>query len=206
MPVKPSERFKYSLNEVIVMMLISRRYTLRDFTEEDRSAFVSYQDDPRYRELYDIATGDDEKAQSLFSMFLDWQLDRPRLNFQLGIFDKSSGKLCGCGGVRVKAEDRKVAVLGLELAPELWGRHKVAIEVGECLVRFGFETIGLDAFVSDTSSGNSRVIKIAKRYGAVQVAERPGPAWMEARGWKEVDWLLTRQQWNQRTFGATAKK
>ncbi|PZO78719.1 MAG: N-acetyltransferase [Mesorhizobium amorphae] len=185
------------------MRLETKRFTLRDFTEEDRLAFVAYQADARYRALYDIAEGDEAQAQSLFTLFLEWQRQHPRLNFQLGIFGKSDAALRGCGGVRIKPENPNVAVLGIELAPMFWGKHKVALEAGECLVDFGFTSLGLDAFVSDTASGNSRITKIAERYGAVRVAERAGPAWMVARGWTEVDWELTRQQWECRSFAVT---
>lgn len=177
------------------MQLETARLVLRDFTPDDYAGFRDYQMDPRYRRLYDISNEDESQARALFSLFLEWQEERPRRNFQLGIFDRKDRNLRGCGGIRLKPEDPKTAVLGLELAPQFWGRFRLAIEAGERLAEFAFGDLGASQILSDTSSGNTRVAKIAEHYGAIIIAERPGPAWMRERGWTEVDWCLPRERW-----------
>ena len=184
------------------MQLETPRFILRDFTGDDYADFRDYQTDPRYRALYDIPMGDKTPGSDLFSLFLGWQEERPRINFQLGIFDKKDGSLCGCGGIRLRPEDPATAVMGLELAPRCWGRYRLAIEAGERFAEFAFDDLGAHQILSDTSSGNTRIAKIAKHYGAVIIAERPGPEWMKARGWTEVDWCLSRDQWE---AGATQR-
>lgn len=74
------------------MLIRTNRFTLRDFREEDRTAFVSYQRDPRYRGLYDANDGE-EGAQALFDLFLAWRQVSPRENYQLGIFEAEAGRL-----------------------------------------------------------------------------------------------------------------
>lgn len=177
------------------MELGTKRFTLRDYAPSDRSAFLAYQADPRYRALYDIAEGDDAHANRLFTLFLDWQAETPRRKFQLGIFERSTGRPCGCAGVRIRIDDPSVGVLGIELTPDDWGRYRAAIEVGEALAEFAFQELGLARIVSDTSSGNTRVAKIAKAFGAELVARRDGLGWMTARGWHEVDWAITHERW-----------
>jgi ribosomal-protein-alanine N-acetyltransferase len=59
--------------------------------------------------------------------------------------------------------------------------------------------LNLTTIVGDTASGNRRVEKLARWFGAEIVAEREGPAWMRARGWREVDWALQRPKWEQRS-------
>ena len=86
-------------------------------------------------------------------------------------------------------------MLGVELTPDDWGRYRVAVEVGEALATFAFRELGLARIVGDTSSGNTRVARIARAFGAELVARRDGPAWMAARGWHEVDWAITRERW-----------
>jgi hypothetical protein len=44
---------------------------------------------------------------------------------------------------------------------------------------------------------NKRVEKLARWFGARVVAQRPGPAWMQVRGWQEVDWALGRTEWTE---------
>jgi [ribosomal protein S5]-alanine N-acetyltransferase len=170
-----------------------RRFLLRDFEEADRGAFVSYQMDPRYLRLYDFDPGDVQRSETLFDLFLAWQREEPRLNVQLGIFDRKDARLCGSAGVRKL--DERVAILGIELAPSEWGRYRLALEVVSALLEYGFGTLGLETIVGESSSGNTRVEKLARWFGAEIVGRRAGPVWMQARGWQEVDWALRRADW-----------
>jgi ribosomal-protein-alanine N-acetyltransferase len=172
------------------------RFLLRDFTEADRAAFISYQTDPRYLQLYDFDDGT-ERPSKLFDLFLQWQREMPRVNLQLGIFDSATGQLLGCGGLRKVDDD--VAVLGIELAPDQWGRFRLALDVSRALLRYGFDGLNLQTIVGDTASGNRRVERLARWFGAEIVAQRTGPDWMLVRGWQEVDWAITRQGWEQAT-------
>lgn len=165
---------------------------LRDLDESDRASFVSYQTDPRYLRLYDFAEGID-RPNKLFNSFLEWQREIPRVNTQLGIFEFTTGRLLGCGGLRRVDDD--TAVLGIELSPREWGRFRLAVDASMALVRYGFESMNLKTIIGDTASGNRRVEKLARRFGAEIVARRTGPDWMRARGWQEVYWAITREDW-----------
>jgi len=176
------------------MMIKTPRITLRDFENGDRAAFISYQMDPRYRRLYDFSD-DPTRAGELFHLFLQWQVEEPRRNFQVGIFDTATNRLCGCAGLRGRPEDSETAVLGIELAPTDWGRYRIALDTAASLVEYGFSTLQLRMIVGDTASGNKRVEKLARLFGAHIIDGRNGPEWMRSRGWQEVDWALTRDEW-----------
>lgn len=176
------------------MIISTPRITLRDFEQGDHAAFVAYQMDPRYRRLYDF-NNDPARAGELFDLFLSWQSEEPRRNFQIGIFDRATNRLCGCAGLRGRPSDNETAVLGIELAPSDWGRYRIAVDAAACLVEYGFTTLGLRVIVGDTASGNKRVEKIARWFGARIIDGREGPEWMHARGWQEVDWALTAEEW-----------
>lgn len=75
------------------------------------------------------------------------------------------------------------------------GRYRLAIEVATALVEHGFRTLGLHTILGGAASGNRRVERLARWFGASIVARRPGPDWMAARGWSEVDWALRREDW-----------
>lgn len=167
---------------------------LRDFVESDRAAFVTYQMDPRYRALYDFDC-DDKRAHDLFDLFISWGQERPRRNFQVGVFDRTSGRLCGCAGLRQAGQAEGTAILGIELTPDDWGRYRLAIDAASLLIEHGFRDIGLHTILGSTASGNKRVERLARWFGADIVARRDGPDWMRARGWSEVDWALTRESW-----------
>lgn len=169
------------------------RFLLRDFRIEDRDAFVSYQLDPRYIALYDLDPGDTKRAHDLFDLFGEWQRLRPRTHYQLGIFERSTGRPCGCAGVRdIDADGPSI---GIELAPRDWGRFGLALDATAALLDFGFEQLRLRQVVGSTASGNDRVEKLARWFGGRRVAERDGEGWMTARGWREVDWTITREDW-----------
>lgn len=177
------------------MLIHTPRFALRDFLETDRAAFISYQMDPRYCRLYDFSSSDDQRAHELFDLFIAWQKDDPRQNFQMGIFERDNGRLCGCAGLRKAGRDERTAVLGIELAPDDWGRYRLAIEVASALLEHGFFNLNLHTIVGDTASGNRRVERLARWFGANLIAHRAGPEWMVARGWQEVDWALARDDW-----------
>ena len=88
---------------------------------------------------------------------------------------------------------------GLELAPNYWGRYAYAVEVGRSLLDFGFRELKLNVIFGATVSANVRIARLAEWIGAEVVAIRPGSAWLSERGWHEVDWRLTIEQWDHRT-------
>jgi ribosomal-protein-alanine N-acetyltransferase len=176
------------------MIINTPRITLRDLEPADRVAFVAYQMDPRYRRLCDLDENP-ARAGELFDLFASWRDEEPRRNFQLGIFDTATNRLCGCAGLRERPGGRGTAVLGIELAPFDRGRYRMALDVTARLLEHGFNTLRLRMIVGDTASGNERVEKLARWFGARIVDRRDGPAWMHARGWQEVDWALTRDEW-----------
>jgi [ribosomal protein S5]-alanine N-acetyltransferase len=176
------------------MLVRTSRFTLRDFREADRQAFVAYQMDPRYRQLYRF--GDDHRrAHELFERFLSWQRQDPRRDFQVGIFGTDTGRLCGCCGLRRSDAPEGAAVLGIELTPDDWGRYRLAIDVASALIEHAFSALDLDLIIGRTASGNTRVERLARWFGAKIIARHDGPEWMAARRWSEVDWELRRDAW-----------
>lgn len=182
------------------MDILTRRFVLRDFVEADRPAFLAYQADPRARAFYGPDEADSVQAAYLFETFRAWASESPRLNVQLAVVQRSEPHaLVGCGGLRRGGAEPGEAELGVELAPDYWGRYGYAVEVGRALLAFGFETLGLTAITGSTVSANDRVQRLAEWFGAEIESVRPGPTWMEGRGWTEVEWRVSRDQWERLT-------
>jgi ribosomal-protein-alanine N-acetyltransferase len=177
------------------MQIETPRLLLRDFSDADRQPFIDYQMDPRYRGLYDSIDADAGRVHELFDLFGMWRQQNPRRNLQVGIFERTSSRLCGCAGLRQAGRPEGTAAFGLELTPDDWGRYGLAVEVACALIEYGFHTLGLHTLTGDTASGNRRVERLARWFGAVIVDRRDGPAWMRARGSKEVGWALSRDAW-----------
>jgi [ribosomal protein S5]-alanine N-acetyltransferase len=183
------------------MEIVTKRFLLRDFVESDRSPFLDYQADPRSQTFYEPTEASPENSIRLFETFCTWASEHPRLNYQLAIVkQREPCKLVGCCGLRGKGYDAGAMELGIELAPDYWGRYAYAIEVGRALLDFGFEKLKLDVISGSTVSANVRIARLAEWIGAEVVAAiHPGSAWMSERGWSEVDWRITKEQWDRRT-------
>lgn len=177
------------------MELTTKRFLLRDFRDADIAAFEAYHSDPRSQEFYGAEEAKPEHARELVRLFKAWAAAQPRLNYQLAVIQRSApGSLVGCCGVRCAGSEQGTAELGIELAPEYWGRYGYAIEVMRSLVEFGFGTLELQTIYGGTVSANSRVTRLVSSFGATAIT-RPTPAWMLSRGWTQVEWRITRVQW-----------
>lgn len=188
------------------MELATKRFLLRDFTDADTSAFEAYHSDPRSKEFYGPEETKPEHTRELISIFKAWAIEQPRLNYQLAIIQRSGSRnLVGCCGLRRANAELGAAELGIELAPEYWGRHAYATEVMRALVEFGFDTLGLRVIFGGTVSANSRIGRLANAFGAT-VIPRQTPAWMSRKGWTQIEWRITKQQWENGHLKITGKR
>jgi RimJ/RimL family protein N-acetyltransferase len=178
------------------MEIVTKRFILRDFTKEDEPAFFAYHADPRYAAFCAPEEVAPSHTRELLNLFRQWAAQRPRLNYQLAIVDRrNSQELIGCGGLRREDYGADRAELGIELAPQFWGRYAYAIEVGKALIEFGFQELRLKEIRGVSVSANVRVARLAQRYGFVAVGTHPGSNWIDERGWSQIEWQLTRKSW-----------
>lgn len=179
------------------MELLTKRFILRDFTEEDEPAFFAYHTDPRYAEFCAEEEVEPSHTRKILDLFRHWAAERPRRNYQLAIIDRHNlQNLIGCGGLRGEGYDANIAELGIELAPEFWGRYAYAIEVASALIEFGFRDLELKEIRGISVSANLRVARLARRYGFMEIGTLPTPEWMRDRGWNQTEWQLTRESWD----------
>jgi [ribosomal protein S5]-alanine N-acetyltransferase len=175
--------------------IITKRFLLRDFLQEDETAFLAYHADPRYAEFCSSEEVTLDFTHNLFQQFMQWATEVPRCNYQLAIVDHRNSELIGCGGLRQDGYAAEQAELGIELAPQYWGRYAYAIEIGKALIDFGFRDLGLEKIIGISVSANLRVSRLAARYGFQVIGTQPGSDWMNVRGWSQIEWQLTRESW-----------
>jgi [ribosomal protein S5]-alanine N-acetyltransferase len=179
------------------MEIVTQRFLLRDFIPEDEPEFSAYRADPRYAEFCTAAEVTSSFSHELLQRFSQWATESPRRNYQLAIVARRSPQFIGSAGLRREANDSKWAELGIELAPQFWGRYAYAIEIAEALIEFGFRDLNLQEIRGISVSANRRVTRLAQRYGFRAIAMPPSPDWMRERGWHQIEWQLTRQTWKQ---------
>jgi len=175
--------------------IITKRFLLRDFIQEDEPAFLAYHADPRYAEFCSPEEVALDFTHQLFQRFMQWSTEVPRHNYQLAIVDHRNLELIGCGGLRQDGDAAGQAELGIELAPQYWGRYAYAIEVGKALIDFGFRDLELEEIVGISVNANLRVSRLAERYGFRAIATQLGSDWMQMQGWNQIKWQLTRESW-----------
>lgn len=177
------------------MEIITKRFLLRDFVQEDEPAFLAYHADPRYAQFCSPEEVTPDFTHQLFQRFMQWATDVPRCNYQLAIIDRRNLELIGCGGLRRNSDADGQAELGIELSPQYWGRYAYAIEIGKALIDFGFRNLGLEEIIGISVSANLRVSRLAERYGFRAIDAQPGSDWMQMQGWSQIKWQLTRESW-----------
>jgi len=175
--------------------IITKRFLLRDFVQEDEPAFLAYHADPRYAEFCSPEEVTPVSSHQLLQHFMQWAIEVPRCNYQLAIVDRRNLALIGCGGLRQDGYATGQAELGIELAPQYWGRYAYAAEVGKALIDFGFRDLALEEIIGVSVSANLRVSRLAERYGFQAIATKPGSDWMRERGWNQAEWQMTRESW-----------
>jgi len=189
---------RFRLLDFMTLAIPTRRFLLRDFTADDAQAFAAYRGDSRYARLYAPEESAPQHSAHLLTLFRDWAKQQPRQNYQLAVVQLGEPfALIGCAGLRRAGLPEDEAELGMELAPDFWGRHAYAVEIGRALLEFGFCDLGLHTITGSTISANDRISRLAEWFGAQTVAKRPGPEWMAERHWSHVDWRITLERWQE---------
>lgn len=177
------------------MEIVTNRFLLREFVDSDIPQFEEYHSDPRSLEFYGAEEAKPGHARELIALFQAWAAEQPRRNYQLAIIQlKVPQALVGCCGVRCSGSEPGTGELGIELAPGYWGRYGYAIEILHALIDFGFGPLELQTIYGRTVSANSRLARLVSSFGATAI-DLPTPVWMSGRGWIQVEWRVTRQQW-----------
>ena len=183
------------------MEIVTKRLLLREFVPDDAPAFTAYHADPRNAEFYSPVEAEPGHARELLRTFQRWAAERPRRNYQLAVAERPAPhEVIGCCGLRGEGLAAGVAEFGIEFAPHSWG-YGYATEAARALLAFGFRELGLDEVRGVSVSANVRVVRLVRRLGFTAAGTRPGPAWMQARGWSQSAWELRRDRWEIAVLG-----
>lgn len=187
------------------MELHTARLLLRDFTPEDLADFTAYRSDPRSTE-FSAEPKTEPASEALLATFIGWAADRPRRAWQLAITSSAdpSGRVIGTAGLRLGDASGRVAEFGIELDPRQWRRGH-ASEAARALIEHGFTALSLEGIEAQTVSANRAVAALLESLGFERRGESAGSEAMRRRGWRHVDWRLTREAWAATSRGALRK-
>ncbi|KQW93357.1 hypothetical protein ASC94_11990 [Massilia sp. Root418] len=166
--------------------ITTRRFVLREFRPADRAQFLAYQTDPAFTIFHDDNELEAANANNVFQLFLEWQQQTPRQNYQLAIcMGSDDAILIGSCGVRMQGCRDGEAIFGIELARPYWGRFGYAQEASAALIGWAFATLDLSTLIADTAFGNAAVARLAEAAGFVRTHA-------DDKQW----WRLSRPAWN----------
>lgn len=146
-------------------VLETQHFLLREFSLEDRAQLVACHADPEFRRFHTGTALEPGHADVIAAVFLSWQNDQPRQNFQFSIapLDKPDS-YCGNIGVRARGHPPGQAEIGLELLPLFWGRG-AGTQLMQAFLPWATRTLGIRRFVADSAAGNVAAARIAARAG-----------------------------------------
>jgi ribosomal-protein-alanine N-acetyltransferase len=176
------------------MRLETKRLILREFTEADWPVVLAYQNDPLYQRYYRWTERTAEDVHAFVGMFLSFQHERPRRNFQLAVTLKENGRLIGNCGVRVNNPDQREANIGYELASEYWGRGYATEAAGEIL-RFGFDELDMHRIWAVTIAENVGSARVLDKLGMRLEACEREKEWIKDRWHDRLTYAILDHEW-----------
>lgn len=179
------------------MEIETKRLNLREFTMEDWPEVLAYQSDPRYQRYYPITERTPEEAQEFVRMFLDQQQEQPRRKYQLAAIHKTSNKLIGNCGIRMKTADALQADIGYEFSPEHWGKG-YATEAAQAMVHFGFTNFHLHRIWSWCLAENRGSVRVLEKLGMQLEGRLRENEYFKDRWWDTLVYGMLASEWEER--------
>jgi RimJ/RimL family protein N-acetyltransferase len=191
----------------VQVFLETERLVLRRFTEADVDNLVELDSDP---DVMRYITGGrptprEEIETDILPAFLDYYRRFTGYGFWAAI-EKSTGDFLGWFHFRPKPDGKPdEPELGYRLRKSAWGKG-YGTEGSRALIRRGFTELGVRRVYAETMAvnvGSRRVMeKAGLRY--VRTFHQPWPDTIEGEEHGDVEYALTRSEWERQETGAVA--
>lgn len=157
-------------------VMTTERFTVREFAEHDRDAFIACHLDPEFARFHLERERGAEHASSVFDLFIAWQREAPRRNYQFAIVAREDpDRYVGNVGVRTQGLMTGQAELGIELIPSCWGKG-AATEIMEAVLPWAVRTLNVESFIAETAIDNMAARRLAETAGLR--LHREGEKWI----------------------------
>lgn len=186
------------------MELTTSRLHLREFTFDDWTAVLAYQQDPRYLRYYEWTERTIADAQAFVRMFLDFQSDQPRTKFQLAVILKTTGQLIGNCGLRLQSDSAVEADIGYELSPDYWGQG-YATEAAQAMVKWGFSTFKLHRISAHCLADNVGSARVLEKVGMTLEGRLRENMGFKNRYWDTLLYAILVDEWRKQGDGRNGR-
>lgn len=176
------------------MKLETERLVLRDFVKEDWQRVLEYQSDPLYLRYNHWMERTPEAVQEFVGWFLDYQVQQPRIKYQLAVILKSNNQLIGNCGVRMNKAGDFEANIGYELAPQHWN-YGYATEAAHAIVDFGFQHFGVHRIWADCVADNVGSAHVLEKLGMKLEGRLREKDYFKGRWWDALIFAILEEEW-----------
>jgi RimJ/RimL family protein N-acetyltransferase len=176
------------------MKLETERLILRDFVKDDWQRVLEYQSNPLYLRYYEWPERTPEAVQEFVGWFLNHQVQRPRIKYQLAIVLKSNNQLIGNCGIRMDEENALEADIGYELDPQHWN-HGYATEAASAIVDFGFSSFSLHRVWSWCVADNVGSAHVLEKLGMQLEGRLREKEYYKGRWWDTLMYAILTDEW-----------
>jgi [ribosomal protein S5]-alanine N-acetyltransferase len=144
------------------MKLAGTLIELREYEPADAEAMVAWTSDAEVVRFMTWETGDRPRAERFLQQTMATAAERPRSTYELAMIERSSGRVVGGAGLRVRNWEHRRADIGYVLRRDRWGRGYTT-EAAGLLISLGFD-LGMhrvEATCHPDNRGSSRVMEKA---------------------------------------------
>jgi RimJ/RimL family protein N-acetyltransferase len=183
------------------VLLATERLVLRQFTMSDVENLATLDSDPEVMRFITggLATSREEIADSLLPGLMAWYR-RPGRYGCWAAEERSTGAFAGWFRFHPRpAGPPGEIVLGFRFRRPAWGKG-YATEGSCALVRKGFTELGAERVVAETMAINLASRRVLEKAGlsVVRVFRRPWPHRVDGREFGDVEYALSKDEWEQR--------
>jgi ribosomal-protein-alanine N-acetyltransferase len=172
--------------------LETERLVLRELILEDAPAIFQNYSDAEATEFIMEPLTSLEQAQNLVQEFIDEYKQGERV-FWAVVLKENNAFLGTCSYEGFHWEDFR-AEIGYDLTKGYWGRGFMT-EAVQAVIRYGFESLGLNRIEASTFPQNNRSISLLRRLHFQHEGTFRQNSWFKVKFWDEVFFALLKEDW-----------
>jgi RimJ/RimL family protein N-acetyltransferase len=175
--------------EIDRIRLETDRLILRDVVEGDVAGFRAYMTDPDYVRYLPLEPMGAAEVQALVDRVLLRQALPPRDRIFLAVIEKSSGRLVGEAIFKILDAGNGEGEIGWGVAGPDQGRG-IATEIGQALIRHGFEEHKLHRLIARCEIGNAASERVMAKLGMTKEGVLRDHLHARGRWWTSAQWSI----------------
>ncbi len=140
------------------------RLVLRELAAGDAPAVQEWAEDPEVYRFMEWGPNTLEHTREFLRTVMTTRFELPRRTFELGFVQKTTGKLAGAGGLRIRSPEHRIADIGYVLRRDAWGQG-LGTEAARALVELGLFTLGMHRIWATCHVDNARSAHVLEKVG-----------------------------------------